>query len=66
MYCWNFNDTMTRLPANIGADMSLSLKGKNEIPSCHGGLENLDKEYEYEIKDIEGTLPKNLKEGLFF
>ena len=22
--------------------MSLSLKGTNEIPSCHGGLENLD------------------------
>ena len=41
--------------------MSLSLKGTNEIPSCHGGLENLDQEYEYEMKDIEGTLPTNLR-----
>ena len=45
--------------------MSLSLKGTNEIPSCHGGLENLDQEYQYEMKHIEGELPKNLR-GTFF
>ena len=45
--------------------MSLSFKGTNEIPSCHGGLENLDQEYQYEMKHIEGDLPKNLR-GTFF
>ena len=56
---------MARLLAKIGSDMALSLKGTNEIPSCHGGLENLDEEHEYEMKDVEGELPKNLR-GTFF
>ena len=45
--------------------MSLSLKGTNEIPSCHGGLENLDQEYEYEMKDIEGVFSNKFKRDLF-
>ena len=45
--------------------MSLSLKGANEIPSCHGGLENLDEEYNYDMTEIEGDLPRNLR-GTFF
>ena len=40
--------------------MSTVLKGTNEAPSCHGGLENLDDEHDYWIDDIEGELPKDL------
>jgi len=39
--------------------------GSNEIPSCHGGLENLDEEYAYRIEDIEGDVPADLR-GTFF
>jgi len=45
--------------------MSLQVEGVNEIPSCHGGLENLDKEFNYEITDITGEVPSDLK-GTFF
>lgn len=39
--------------------------GANEIPGCHGGLENLDEEYAYWIDDIDGDVPKDLA-GTFF
>ena len=45
--------------------MAAVIKGVNEIPSCHGGLENLDEEYEYWIDDIEGDVPADLR-GTFF
>jgi carotenoid cleavage dioxygenase-like enzyme len=35
-------------------------KGTNEIPTCHGGLENLNEEHSYNITEIEGELPKDL------
>ena len=34
-------------------------------PTCHGGLENLDEEFDYNIDDVEGSLPSDL-EGTFF
>ena len=37
--------------------MSVQAEGANEIPSCHGGLENLDAEYDYELTDLEGEIP---------
>ncbi len=40
---------MTALPA-----------GHNEVPSCHGGLENLDEEHDYWIEEIDGELPSDL------
>jgi all-trans-8'-apo-beta-carotenal 15,15'-oxygenase len=40
-------------------------KGVNEIPSCHGGLENLDEEYDYWMTDIQGEVPTDIK-GTFF
>ncbi len=40
-------------------------QGANEIPSCHGGLENLDEEHDYILDDIEGELPADLT-GTFF
>lgn len=40
--------------------MSSVLKGSNEAPSCHGGLENLDEEHDYWIEDIDGEVPANL------
>ena len=45
--------------------MSVQEKGANEIPSCHGGLENLDAEYDYQLEDLEGEIPTDLK-GTFF
>ncbi len=45
--------------------MSLQIEGANEIPTCHGGLENLDAEHSYWLEDIEGEVPKDLK-GTFF
>lgn len=39
--------------------------GANEIPSCHGGLENLDSEHDYLIEEIEGEVPPDLR-GTFF
>ena len=38
---------------------------KAAVPTCHGGLENLDEEHDYWIDDIEGSLPGDL-EGTFF
>ena len=45
--------------------MSVQVEGANEIPSCHGGLENLEEEHNYVIDDIEGDIPRDLK-GTFF
>ena len=41
--------------------------GQNEIPSCHGGLENLDDEHSYWFEDtqIEGDVPSDVR-GTFF
>ena len=39
--------------------------GQNEPPSHHGGLENLDTEYDYWIEGFDGTIPRDL-EGTFF
>ena len=40
--------------------MPLARPGANEPPTCHGGLENLDAEYDYFIDDIEGRVPADL------
>lgn len=45
--------------------MSVQAAGANEIPTCHGGLENLDVEYDYDLTDVDGEIPKDLK-GTFF
>jgi len=45
--------------------MSLPASGENEIPSCHGGLENLDSEYDYDLLEMEGSIPADIK-GTFF
>ena len=45
--------------------MRAQVAGANEIPTCHGGLENLDAEYDYWIGETEGELPPDLK-GTFF
>lgn len=39
--------------------------GANEIPTCHGGLLNLDEEHSYFIDDVEGEIPRDLT-GTFF
>ena len=41
------------------------MRGANEAPSCHGGLENLDEEFSYWIDNVEGEVPMDLK-GTFF
>lgn len=41
------------------------VRGANEIPSCHGGLANLDEEHSYWIDEIEGEVPADLR-GTFF
>ena len=41
-----------------------TIQGTNEVPSCRGGLENLDAEHDYWIEDIEGEVPLDL-EGTF-
>ena len=45
--------------------MEAQLSGRNDIPSCHGGLENLDEEHSYWIDTIEGDVPTDLT-GTFF
>jgi len=45
--------------------MSVHTSGVNEIPSCHGGLENLDTEYDYELDEVEGVIPTDIQ-GTFF
>ncbi len=42
------------IPANPSA-------GVNEVPTCHGGLENLDEEFDYAIDEIEGEIPTDLQ-----
>ena len=39
--------------------------GVNEFPSCHGGLENLDQEFDYIIDSVEGDVPTILKAPSF-
>jgi all-trans-8'-apo-beta-carotenal 15,15'-oxygenase len=41
--------------------MNIAVKGSNEAPTCHGGLENLDEEHDYWIDEIEGEIPVDLK-----
>lgn len=45
--------------------MSEQTLGQNEPPSHHGGLENLDIEYNYWIDEFDGAIPADL-EGTFF
>lgn len=45
--------------------MSVALQDANEAPSCHGGLENLDEEFDYRIDQVAGQVPKNLR-GTFY
>ena len=45
--------------------MSEQTLGQNEPPSHHGGLENLDIEYNYSIDEFDGAIPADL-EGTFF
>ena len=45
--------------------MSVQIEGANEIPTCHGGLDNLDAEYDYDLTELEGEIPTNLQ-GTFF
>ncbi len=40
--------------------MNIAVKGSNEVPSCHGGLANLDEEHDYVIEDVEGEVPRDL------
>ena len=42
--------------------MSVQFEGVNDVPSCHGGLENLDIEYDYFLDDLEETFRETLKE----
>lgn len=39
----------------------MPVKGSNEAPTCHGGLENLDEEHDYLIDEIEGEIPVDLR-----
>lgn len=34
---------------------------RNEVPTCHGGLENLDEEFDYGIDEFEGEIPLDLR-----
>ena len=45
--------------------MSVQSEGASGIPTCHGGLENLDAEYDYPLTDLEGEIPADLQ-GTFF
>ena len=45
--------------------MNPQISGTNVIPTCHGGLENLDDEHSYLIEEIEGVVPSDLN-GTFF
>ena len=53
------------MSTQVEATVKGIVKGNNEIPTCHGGLENLDEEHSYTITDIEGDLPSDLT-GTFF
>lgn len=35
-------------------------EARNDVPSCAGGLENLDEEHDYVIDEIDGELPRDL------
>lgn len=45
--------------------MSTQTPGRNEIPDCRGGLENLDEEYDYWLTADEGEIPGDIS-GTFF
>lgn len=45
--------------------MSHTAPAGNEIPSCHGGLENLDQEHDYALEAAEGQIPADLN-GTFY
>jgi all-trans-8'-apo-beta-carotenal 15,15'-oxygenase len=45
--------------------MNVAARGSNEVPTCHGGLENLDEEFDYWIDEIDGAVPTNLR-GTFY
>ncbi|MGE0621426.1 MAG: carotenoid oxygenase family protein [Pseudomonadales bacterium] len=41
--------------------MNVALSGSTRVPTCHGGYENLDAEYDYLVTDVEGEIPKDLQ-----
>lgn len=43
----------------------MSIEGVNEVPGCHGGLENLDEEFDYWLDDVNGEVPTDIN-GTFF
>ncbi|MFM7121386.1 MAG: carotenoid oxygenase family protein [Gammaproteobacteria bacterium] len=45
--------------------MAEAIAAANRIPSCHGGLENLDDEHDYWIDTVTGTVPHGLR-GTFY
>ena len=45
--------------------MAEAISAHNEIPSCHGGLENLDEEHSYWIESWQGDVPRDLT-GTFY
>lgn len=45
--------------------MSAQTLGVNEIPSCHGGLENLEVQYDYDLEDVEGEMPADIKSTFY-
>ncbi len=47
------------------ANSYIRVRGSNEIPSCHGGLANLDTEHSYWLEPSEGRVPADLH-GTFF
>ena len=46
-------------------EASPSVARPTDYPTCHGGFENLDQEFDYWIEDLEGDIPKDLR-GTFF
>lgn len=44
--------------------MGIAIEGANQVPTYHGGLENLDEEHDYWIEQVEGEVPLDL-EGTF-
>ncbi|MEM7220429.1 MAG: carotenoid oxygenase family protein [Pseudomonadota bacterium] len=42
-----------------------TIAGSNEIPTCHGALDNLDAEHDYWLEPIDGELPADLV-GTFY
>jgi len=40
--------------------MNVAASSIRGVPTCHGGYENLDSEYDYVIDDVEGEIPRDL------